>query len=257
MNASHRAGAGNAGGNATGYIVAAGEAVRESIVSSPDFIEVVDDAMPSALCDELIAIFSAHPGVSAGVTSAGEEFPHKKLSQDLTLNRFDDLNDIRREIEELTTDHLARYFERFPFVGSVNPVLRNVQTGESVEITMDNVDVLDTGTIRMLVTRLFRMGSINIQRYEAGVGGYPMWHSEIYPDETFEGLHRMLFWMYYLNDVESGGETEFYFQKLGIRPRKGTLVVAPAGFTHTHRGAVPQSNDKYIVTSWLLYNRAS
>ena len=61
--------------------------------------------------------------------------------------------------------------------------------------------------------------------------------------------------MYYLNDVESGGETEFYFQKRSIKPRKGTVVIAPAGFTHTHRGNVPISGDKYIITSWLLYNR--
>ena len=71
-----------------------------------------------------------------------------------------------------------------------------------------------------------------------------------------EALHRVVFWMYYLNDVAEGGETEFYFQKTSIRPEKGTLVIAPAGFTHTHRGNVPLSNDKYIATSWLLYCRA-
>lgn len=34
------------------------------------------------------------------------------------------------------------------------------------------------------------------------------------------------------------------------------MVIAPAGFTHTHRGLVPRSNDKYILTSWVLFNRA-
>ena len=33
-------------------------------------------------------------------------------------------------------------------------------------------------------------------------------------------------------------------------------VIAPAGFTHTHRGNVPTSGDKYIATSWILYQRA-
>jgi hypothetical protein len=32
-------------------------------------------------------------------------------------------------------------------------------------------------------------------------------------------------------------------------------VIMPAGFTHTHRGNVPLSGDKYIMTSWLLYAR--
>jgi hypothetical protein len=34
------------------------------------------------------------------------------------------------------------------------------------------------------------------------------------------------------------------------------MVIAPAYFTHTHRGCVPVSNDKYILTSWILLNRA-
>jgi hypothetical protein len=32
------------------------------------------------------------------------------------------------------------------------------------------------------------------------------------------------------------------------------MVIAPAGFTHTHRGNTPVSNDKYILTSWVLFN---
>jgi hypothetical protein len=53
-----------------------------------------------------------------------------------------------------------------------------------------------------------------------------------------------------------GGETEFFYQDCSIKPTRGTMVIAPAGFTHTHRGLVPRSNDKYILTSWVLFNRA-
>ena len=60
--------------------------------------------------------------------------------------------------------------------------------------------------------------------------------------------------MFYLNDVQEGGETEFFYQDLKIKPKKGTMVIAPAGFTHTHRGNKPISNDKYILTSWVLFN---
>jgi hypothetical protein len=62
--------------------------------------------------------------------------------------------------------------------------------------------------------------------------------------------------MYYLNDVEEGGETEFFYQGKKLAPRAGSLVIAPAGFTHTHKVHVPRSGDKYILTSWLLYQRA-
>jgi len=63
--------------------------------------------------------------------------------------------------------------------------------------------------------------------------------------------------MYYLNDVREGGETEFYYQGRKLKPNKGQLVFAPAGFTHTHKGHIPVSNDKYILTSWILFRPAA
>jgi hypothetical protein len=59
--------------------------------------------------------------------------------------------------------------------------------------------------------------------------------------------------MVYLNDVEEGGETEFLYQGLKIKPEKGTLVVWPSSYTHVHRGNPPYSNDKYIITGWGQY----
>ena len=58
--------------------------------------------------------------------------------------------------------------------------------------------------------------------------------------------------MFYLNDVEEGGETGFYYQDVEIKPKKGTLVIFPAGFTHLHRGKMPVSNNKYIANFWFL-----
>ena len=63
-------------------------------------------------------------------------------------------------------------------------------------------------------------------------------------------LHtRTMAWMAYLNDVEEGGETEFLYQQLKIKPKKGTVVIWPGSYTHLHRGNPPMS-DKYIATGW-------
>ncbi len=62
--------------------------------------------------------------------------------------------------------------------------------------------------------------------------------------------------MFYLNDVAEGGHTEFFYQQRAIQPKTGRMVIAPAYFTHTDRGCVPISGDKYILTSWILLNRA-
>ena len=39
-------------------------------------------------------------------------------------------------------------------------------------------------------------------------------------------------------------------------PKAGSLLIAPAAFTHTHRGNRPVGGDKYIATSWILFQRA-
>lgn len=85
---------------------------------------------------------------------------------------------------------------------------------------------------------------------KTGIGqGYHVWHSEHSKAEK----GRVLLYIVYLNDVGEGGETEFLYQHKRIKPTKGTVIIAPAGFTHTHRGNPPLSNTKYIMTGWVEY----
>ena len=108
-----------------------------------------------------------------------------------------------------------------------------------------------------IAQQVFRPGAINLQRYRAGEGGYPYWHCELYPrDPSAETLHRHVLWTIYLNDGFSEGETEFLYQGRKIAPRTGSLLIAPTAFTHTHRGNRPVGGDKYIATSWILFQRA-
>ena len=57
--------------------------------------------------------------------------------------------------------------------------------------------------------------------------------------------------MTYLNDVKNGGETEFYWQKIKIKPKKGLTLIWPTEFTHLHRGIPTPIEEKYIVTGWF------
>lgn len=90
---------------------------------------------------------------------------------------------------------------------------------------------------------------LKIQKTQVS-GGYHIWH---YESCTPDCAKRLLAWMVYLNDVEEGGETEFLYLAKRIKPKQGTLVIWPAGFTHTHRGNPPLTNDKYIATGWLEF----
>ena len=81
-------------------------------------------------------------------------------------------------------------------------------------------------------------------------GGYHVWHHE---QGAGAVSNRAMAWMIYLNDVESGGETEFLFQSLRVEPKKGRMAIWPAGITHPHRGNPPLSGVKYIATGWYTY----
>jgi hypothetical protein len=64
---------------------------------------------------------------------------------------------------------------------------------------------------------------------------------------------RMVGFLWYLNTVDVGGETEF--PKLGrsIIPKAGRLAIFPPMWMFEHVGRPPISNDKYVVTSYLNF----
>jgi hypothetical protein len=227
-------------------------------LSTPvDFIEVIPDSIPDDLCDRLIASFDNHPGVFTGRTGNGVD-TDKKISLDLMLDSHEELSGIKNELINHTFKHIIRYFEKFSLalMGAVSVSVQN-DAGEPVTLTMSNYADLGRKHQVDIVKYLYRSGAVNIQKYQQNVGGYPHWHSEQYPQlPDNEPLHRVVLYMYYLNDVREGGETEFFYQDQKINPKKGTMVIAPAAFTHSHRGNVPRSENKYIATSWIMFNRA-
>ena len=80
-------------------------------------------------------------------------------------------------------------------------------------------------------------------------GGFHTWHAEQGPDVSTST--RCLVWMIYLNDTEEGeGTTEFLEQGLKLQPKRGTVVLFPASWTHTHRGNPVYKDNKYIATGW-------
>lgn len=107
----------------------------------------------------------------------------------------------------------------------------------------------DNGSYRIFPTNRLTDGIFLIQKYQKNKGKY-IYHN----DASFEDLqYRVITFIWYLNDVEEGGETEFW-GKYKVKPEKGKLVLFPATWTFPHCGKMPISNDKYIVTGWLYIN---
>lgn len=90
-------------------------------------------------------------------------------------------------------------------------------------------------------------GGFQIQKYTAGDGFFG-WHSDAHASSS-SGI-RFLTYLWYLNDVERGGETEFIDGTI-VCPRAGDLVLFPADWSLLHRGKMPVSSDKYVCTGWL------
>jgi len=94
--------------------------------------------------------------------------------------------------------------------------------------------------------------SINVQHYMPPNGGFHKFHCER-SGADFPNNNRHLVFMTYLNDVNDGGETEFYHQNIKVKPVKGLTLIWPADWTHTHRGLPSPTEEKYIVTGWFSY----
>lgn len=85
-----------------------------------------------------------------------------------------------------------------------------------------------------------------IKRYAIG-NGFD-WHID---NGTRETATRVLAAQWYLNDVAVGGETEFFDSGRRIACVEGRLVLFPVQWTLLHRGRAPESNAKYIVTTFF------
>jgi len=68
--------------------------------------------------------------------------------------------------------------------------------------------------------------------------------------------NRYLVLIWYLNDVAEGGETSFPHLDLRVKPRCGQLLIFPPYWMYQHQGLAPVSGEKYILSTYLLFEMA-
>lgn len=175
---------------------------------------VIDDV---SICDELIEYHKNSKDKFAGKTSNGID-PSVKVSTDVAVNINSNLFVINKYLIELEKV-CNKYVNQYKFCNEYDPW----------KITEN----------------------INIQHYKPNEG-YFEWHTERTSSKN-PISHRHLAFMTYLNDVNDGGETEFYYQELKIKPKKGLTLIWAADWTHTHRGVTSPTEEKYIITGWYNF----
>jgi hypothetical protein len=191
-----------------------------------DFIAIYRDVYPEGYCQHLISEFERLVESGAGVNRQRGEGADKHRKNDMQLG----LN---------FGVHTAADFNG-------NPATRMFFDGlqKCYDEYADQFSVLKDAKITGTAMKM--------QRTDPG-GGYHVWHGE-----QGNGNHaeRVLVYMLYLNSLNDGdgGETEFLYQRLRLRPEENAMIIWPAAYTHAHRGNTVLGNQsKYIVTGWFYY----
>lgn len=94
-----------------------------------------------------------------------------------------------------------------------------------------------------------RLENLRIKRYFVEGGDQFQPHF----DSLDHTSNRYLVFLWYLNDVLEGGETDFPDLGLRVGARAGRLLVFPPYWMFQHAGLPAKSNDKYILSTYLLF----
>jgi hypothetical protein len=198
-------------------------------VEFKNFVGIFDDAFDVGYCNKLIADFDAlhNAGFSHGRSEAN------KLSKDdmsVCSNTFITEFDGSSEIKGNAFGHMT------------GEVFNDIFWNRCYTEYRNKYQILTDTDPHSIYTS-------KVQKTEVGEG-YHIWH---YETQSKHCSDRLLAYILYLNDVDEGGETEFLYHAMRVKPQAGRLTIFPAHFTHTHRGNPPLSNTKYILTGWVEF----
>lgn len=191
-----------------------------------DTIKTYDNVLPAEFCEKLINIYETHPGKVQGVCGKGKVDKTLKNCVDLFISAQEDLLECDMQIKEYLTPYVHQY---------INNIEEQARTLRSGFVPFDTYGLEDDG--------------YNMKKYTVSESSFFGWHHDTSIKQS--GLARLFGIILYLNDVREGGCTEF-IDGTKIHPVQGRLLIFPSTWTFVHRGAPPKSNEKYIITSFLM-----
>ena len=197
-----------------GVGVSALRSLRE--VKPLSFIFEKDRALPPALCRQMIERFEAATDeqYQGRIGQTFQEDQSVKRSTDLVVSGKPHWKDVDRALFLSLKAALSELRGAFPFFKG-----RFKDYGYAIQRTLP--------------------------------GEYYHWHID---GGSHQFADRQLVAVWYLNDVAGpGGETEFLYQQVKIRPQTGKLILFPPFWTHEHRGVTLRQGVKYIATTWVLF----
>ena len=187
-----------------------------SEVKPGSFIFEKPAALALDICAEMINRFERHADEQypGRIGQTAERDDSIKRSTDLVMSGKPDWQDLDRELFRSLGQAIHEFRETYPFFKGP-----------------------------------FKDSGYAIQR--TNPGEFYHWHID---GGSHEFSQRQLVAVWYLNDVAGpGGETEFSYQDVQVKPEAGKLLLFPPFWTHDHRGATLEQGVKYIATTWVVF----
>ena len=185
-------------------------------VKENTFIFEQHNALPDALCDDMIRRFEEHSDdqYQGRIGQTASQDSSVKKTTDLVVSGKEHWKDVDNNLFRSLGIAIKEFREAYPYFKGP-----------------------------------FKDIGYGIQRYNPGE--YYHWHID---GGSHDFSQRQLVALWYLNDVPGpGGETEFLFQDVKIKPEKGKLVLFPPFWTHEHRAVTLNEGVKYIATTWIVF----
>lgn len=184
------------------------------MVKLNDFIHIYENALECDVCDFLLSLFDQVSNRHVRYDQDGKpNFTQFNLTENRELSP--EVNQVHNHIIKKVFEYRDKYYE---FVDK-----RVFPEDHAFE-------------------------QIRIKKYD--IGGYDRFDTHV-DVINYESSRRFLSFIFYLNGVESGGET--VFRDLSVNPSKGRLLVFPPTWMFPHKGTPPISDSKYIMSAYLHY----
>ena len=188
-------------------------------VTFEDFIYTQPKQLTQQFCERIIDLYETHPTCTehryAGHVGEPSHLNNKiKQSEDINISKFAEFADEDKTLVIALKKLIQNYLD---YIGSLN-----VGYAGQFELNYD-----DSG----------------FQLQKTTPGGFYDWHHD-------DMGHRKYTYIFYLNDIDHEGETEFA-NGLKIKPEQGKGLIFPATWTYAHRGIAPKDEIKYIATGWI------
>jgi hypothetical protein len=207
-----------------------------------NYIYINKFSLSKELCENIINMFEEEKnGKYEGITASGITKNIKNTTDFIIPKNINDNNEITTKkwakVQKVLDEELNRNVKLY-----INKITKSL-----------NLDQKEDNTKYYIFPKKFlTCNNFMVQKYTINEGRYK-YHDDFRIDWLQE-KYRVITYIWYLNTVEEGGETEIWHD-FKIKPETGKLLLFPSSWTFPHRGIMPISSNKYIITGWLYVTK--